>query len=148
MTVDPFIMSAILKAAAEVIATARTAHDAPVKELFEPGDRKTVRANKVKLATLSKSEPKEVWKVTGKEAFVRWCEKHHPAVVTYVPTVPDGWRDAFLKHPFDPETGEIADGVESVMASTPAWKVEPTPKLVAMVEEMLMPSLLAIEAGE
>lgn len=144
---DPFVLSAVLKAASKVIASAQAANDAPLKELFEPGDRKTVRVNGVKLGTISKSEPKDAWKITDDGAFVRYCEKRHPSVVTYVPVVSEAWRESFLKHPYDPETGELADGVESVAASTPAWKVDPTPEAIAMVEAVLLPSLRELEAG-
>lgn len=146
-TINPFVVAVFLKAVQDEIAEIRAAHDAPLKELFGRGDKKTVREgegdSEVELGAVYKTNPRKTWKVVDRPAFIRWVQDNHPDCVVHVPQVVEAWEKDFLKGLG--KTGEIPDGVELGMA-TPAWRVDPSDELRARVKALL-PKMLEIEAG-
>ena len=139
--------SVLLKALENWITTLKRPVDAETRALFEAGDRKTVRSPEgVRLGTITVSDPKEVWKVTDKEAFTAWVAERYPDSIITTRAVGSAMETALLRDGVDAATGEVPDGIE-LRSATPSFTVKPETGLV----ERFLPELgglLEIGAGD
>ena len=79
------------------------------------------------------------WRVTDRDAFVRWMQSNRPEAVVMVPTVVPAFEAAILKDPVT-EDGEVPDGIEETTGS-PVLQVRPTPEARALAVSRLTKEL-------
>lgn len=106
---------------------------AEAEGVLEPGDRKSVAfeldGEKVVLGAITRSKPREAWKVKDEAALTKWIQANHPDKVQMVP-VPKEW---FIKSLLEQaaqngvavtDEGEMIPGIE-VTSGTSYASVKP-----------------------
>lgn len=123
------------------LKTLKAEIDTEARELFEPGDRKTVRHGDVKLGTITMSDPKATWKVVNREEWTAWVAENYPDALVTTVSVNPAWEAEYLKSPVDAD-GLIPDGLDQRTA-TPSWIVKPEKTVLAVLSADL-PKMLGV----
>lgn len=90
---------------------------------LEPGDRKSVAfdldGEKIVLGAITRTKPREAWKVTDEASLTKWIEENHPDMVQMIP-VPKEWfvksllaQAAAIDAPVT-DAGELVPGIAKV----------------------------------
>lgn len=151
-----FVLSDIIT---KKITTGNKENKATVEEEMLPGDRKAVAFGEggeaVVIAAVTRTKPRESWKVTDEAALTQWVQQNHPDKVQMVP-VPKEW---FVKSLLEQaaandfavtDEGEEIPGIEKVTGTSYA-SVKPEKDALELIRGLVasgtldMGELLAIE---
>ena len=151
-----FVLSDIIT---KKITAGNKENKATVEEEMLPGDRKAVAfgegGDAVVIAAVTRTKPRESWKVTDEAALAQWVQKNHADKVQMVP-VPKEW---FVKSLLEQaaandfavtDDGEEIPGIEKVTGTSYA-SVKPEKDALELIRGLVasgtldMGELLAIE---
>lgn len=151
-----FVLSDIIT---KKITAGNKENKAAVEDEMLPGDRKAVAfgmdGEAVVIAAVTRTKPRESWKVTDEAEFTKWVHQNHPDKVQMIP-VPKEW---FVKSLLEQaaandfavtDDGEEIPGIEKVTGTSYA-SVKPEKDALELIRglvasgELNMGELLAIE---